>query len=330
MIYTVRQICMALAVMLGTLIGHLHGDEGYLSSCAINENSCFSAPVSCDPQLSCCDSTCCRTGFLSLDFLYLKPYQGGLAVCGPSKSLDIINPNGTINSFFRGKRNDPHFKWSPGFRVGAGYQFTNNWGVAAYWMYFYSKADRHDGHNNHFRWKLNFDVVDVVIENEFYFGSCFTVRPFVGVRGARIEQKARGFNINTSTLVTTNAEHKKARFTGIGGIAGLELNWNIGCGWGIYANSAISSLWGKHRVRFEGFSAFPAGDNISRLRDHLDACELVFDSAIGLSWTKCFRKNNQFWIRIGLEQHRYFDHNRIGNYGDLCLGGGFLSAGLEF
>lgn len=322
MVYTLRQICVALAVMLG-IVGHIHGDEDNLSSFASNENCCFSAPV-------CCDSTCCSRGFLSVDFLYLRPYEGGLAVCGPSKSLDIINPNGTIDSFFSDKRNDPHFKWSPGFRVGAGYQFTNNWGVAAYWMYFYSKADRHDGHENHFRWRLNFDVVDVVLENEFYFASCFTVRPFAGVRGAYIEQKARSFRLNRSTIRATDGEHKKARFTGVGPIAGLELNWNMGCGWGIYANSAISSLWGNHRVRFENSSGFRAGGNFSKLREHLDACELVFDSGIGLSWTKCICNNNQFVLRIGLEQHRYFNHNRIGDYGDLCLGGGFLSAGLEF
>lgn len=330
MLDTFRKICMTMAALVLTAAGYVHGDD---FSSYEGDDSCCPTPV-CAPQCGWCPK-----GFVSADFLYWRAYENGLDVCGPSESVDIVNrANGTVESFFKGKTHDPHFKWAPGFRIGAGYDFTFNccdWEVAAFWTHFHSKAERHHGDEQKFHWKLDFDVIDVVLGREFDFGSyipclsCWTFTPYVGLRGARIDQKTRGFLENVQVF-TVDTEHNKQKFTGVGTLVGLETNWNLGCGFGIYADTAISCLWGKFRVTFEDTHSFPFGAEFTKLRRHLQACQLVFDSGVGISWRKCFWNNKQFLVKIGFEQHRYFDYNRIGSYGDLCLTGGVVSAGVEF
>ena len=313
-----------MTILLIAAGSHVHGFDDYTSSFDTNDDNC------CPSSDCCAQPSCCSQGFVSADFLYWTAYQGGLEVCGPSETIDIINPGGGVTSFFNGKTKDPHFDWSPGFRIAAGYPIKSScWDVAVYWTHFCTKVHRNFGDDHRFRWRLNFDVVDVVIGREFNLGSCFTVRPFSGVRGAFIDQKAKGFELD-ALLFTTAGEKRRSRFAAVGLLAGLETVWNIGCGWGVYANAAISGLWGRYRVKCEEFSTFPFGAEFCNFREHLEACQLVIDSGFGISWTKCFCNNKQFVLKIGFEQHRYFDHNRIGDYGDLCLGGGLVSAGFKF
>lgn len=321
MVHTFKKLYATVTILLASMTAHAQGIEDYSLS-QNNEDCC--APVCCDT------SACCGQGFVSVDFLYWLAYEDGLDVCGSSESIDIVNPGGGVVSIFRGKTHDPDFEWAPGFRVGAGYQFASRcWDIGACWTHFDTRAKRHNGDEQKFHWRLNFDVVDAVIGTYYDLGSCFTVRAFAGLRGAYIDQKVKNTSANF-TVETLNHTHNKETFKGIGPVSGFEINWDLGCGWGIYANSAISGLWGRFKVDFDEVDAFPFGVNINKLRRHLDACQLVLDGGAGISWRKCFWENKEFVVKIGWEQHRYFNHNRFGEYGDLCLGGGVVSAGVAF
>src|SRR5215203_2845763 len=70
---------------------------------------------------TCCPQPCWGQGFIEGEFLYWRAYQGGLSNC-VSQEETHLNTDGDLISRFKGKKQDPHFKWSPGFRVGAGYQ----------------------------------------------------------------------------------------------------------------------------------------------------------------------------------------------------------------
>lgn len=321
---TLKKICVTLTTLMSCIACHVQGFDGQSDlSDEISESCCSPAPL-CAPQSDCC----CGNFFLEGDFLYLRAFQGGLDICGPSEAIDVINP-GSVTSFFNGKTHSPHFKWDPGFRLGLGYLFPNDWIMAVYWTDFHSKATLNHGDNHLFRWKLNFDVVDFIIGREFCIQSCLTITPFFGVRGARIDQTASSFELDT-LLSTFDAEHNTSKFRGVGPLAGLQANWNLGCGWGVYADFALGGLWGKYKIHLNEASTFPFGGEFSHLHKNLDACQLVLDAGIGVSWRQCFWENNQFVVKIGLEQHRYFDQNRIGTYGDLCLSGGVISAAIEF
>lgn len=323
MAYKLSKICVTMTALLTSAVCHAQGYDGYYPSYGNSADCCYQAPE-CAPT---CAPACCAEYFIRADLLYLRAYEGGLEVCGPSESSDVINTDGSVTSAFRGKVDDLNFKWDPGYRIGAGYR-TNSWDVELYWTHLYSKADRH-GHEHSARWNLNFDVVDFLIGSDFYSSDCFTVRPYIGVRGARIRQRLHSFASETDRG-TTDIARNRERFNGVGAITGFDAIWKLNCGLSLYADAAISCLYGRYRVRLDEAHTFPNAEDFCESRKHLQAVALVLDSAAGIRWEKCFCDNKRFMLSLGVEQHRYFDHNRMGCYGDLCLTGVVLSGGFGF
>ena len=49
-----------------------------------------------------------------------------------------------------------------------------------------------------------------------------------------------------------------------------------------------------------------------------------------LRWKTCFCKNSFLILQLGLEHHRYFNHNQFCGYGDLSLDGVSFSAAILY
>lgn len=333
-----KNFSVAIAALVLILMGQAHAD-GNLSEYTNCEDSCYCAPA------------CCGKGFISADLLYWRAFQGGLDDCFPTEDIDEISSYGNIISKFSGRGKDPHYQWDPGFRIGTGYEFTGGWDIAVFWTHFHSKSD--ENHFNHHRrqWKLDFDVVDLVIGRGFDLGSCFTLRPFGGLRGARIRQKLstnlRGrensYFDSSSTIIEndsfsgyslfshfpTSSADAKNRLLGIGPLIGVEADLNLGCGFSFYANASFAVLYGNFHVRFKDFEEFGDVATYCNVKHNSHACQSVVDAGLGIRWETCYCKSI-VWLQLGLEHHRYFNQNRFGHYGDLCLDGGNFSAGFAF
>lgn len=302
-----------------------------------------------------CTPTCHGQGFLSADLLYWRAFEDGLNDCFPIEDFDDVSSSGNIISKFKGKAKDPRFKWEAGFRLGTGYEFASGWDIAAYWTYFHSHSHQHDrneyplenSYETH--WKLNFEVVDLLLGYSFDVGSCFTWRPFGGLRGARIKQKLRTNFVNEtkfysnssspnfldaiSSSYSTNyypsGSNNKEKFLGIGPLIGIEADWKLGCGFSLYANASLATLYGHFHVHLNESNEFSNGADFYHVRRSLHACQAVIDAGLGIRW-QTHVCNNLVWLQLGLEHHRYFNQNRFGDYGDLCLDGANFSAGMAF
>lgn len=336
-----RKIHIALTLSLITSIGYTHGEQRNALLCNQNEN-CYS----CEP--TCCEPTC-GTGFISAGLLYWSASQGGLDYCYPVENNDYLCSYDEIVSKFKGKSEDPHFKWDAGFRLGTGYEFASGWDVGVFWTHFHTHTTKNNGRHLQVGWKLEFDVVDVLVGNSFNAGSCFTVRPFGGLRGAKIKEHVHknlkcfdescsnsysidgySFSGNSNNGSTIGSAHGKNKLLGLGPLLGVEADWNLGCGFSLYANTSFAILYGNFHVSFDETEDFLDARNVRSTKSRLHACQAVFDIGCGIRWqTRCFC-NNLAWIQLGLEHHRYFNQNRLGNYGDLCLDGLNLSAGIAF
>ncbi|MBA3815310.1 MAG: hypothetical protein H0X29_02090 [Parachlamydiaceae bacterium] len=347
---TFRKIQIAMTLLLATSSSYAYEDYGNIPS-SVN----FGDAQCCES--TCCESTCCGKGFISADFLYWRTFEDGLDDCFPLEDLDQFTSSGRVETRFIGKGRDPHFNWNPGFRIGAGYQFGSGIDVAIFFTDFHSRSNRnrkeHTNGNNHNKrhWKLDLDVIDVTIGREFNLGTCFTWRPFGGLRGVRIEQKLRtnfsnfenfSDGPNSSAIFSDSISSKgssgdlssshtpgKQRFLGIGPLVGLGGDWNIGKGFSIYANASYAFLYGRFHVDLQDSDIFLYGTEFCSVKKNLDTCQSVFDAQIGIQWQTCYC-SNIIWVKLGLEHHQYFNQNRIGSYGDLCLDGPSLSIGIEF
>jgi len=330
MTYFFRKMHLAITFLCTATISYAYADTNNFSSCDEN-NEC----IACQPS-------CCGTLFGGVGIVYWRAFESGLDNCVPTDVTDIVLSDGTVISRFKGKSRDPHFEWNPGFRVGIGYEFAcRNWDIGALWTSFHSKA--HDSNNcgDRIRWNLNFDVVDVIAGYNANLGSCFLLRPFVGLRGATIDQKlhigefsslssSSIYSSSFSTYSSLIGNISKERFSGIGPLIGLEAEWNVFCDFSLYIAASVSWLYGNFNVELSQYDEFSYAIDSCRVTKHLNANVTAGDAEIGIRWQKCFCENMNVILQFGLEHHSYFDFNRIGNYGDLSFDGVNFCAIVEY
>lgn len=344
MTYSMRQIKIALATLVITSIGSIQ--------CCNSSTSSTICVESCDPD-PCCS---CKNGhfFVDANLLYLRAIEGGLSSWCDSTDINNANENDIVISRLKGKAHDPKFKWNLGFRLGGGYKFADsNCGIGVYWTHYNSHTHGDKSHRNEHKWKINFDVVDILYGCKFDLSNCFVLTPFGGLRYAKIDQKLRTNFINTITdiegstpsssfsnisslkgsvneVLTKSKGNIKEEFSGIGPLIGVEGSWDIKCGFSLYGNISVSLLYGIFHVRSKQADVFETGKNINHLRKHIEACQAVVDAGFGIRWKTCFCNDRFLILQLGLEQHQYFNHNRFCNYGDLSLNGVALSISHEY
>lgn len=276
-------------------------------------------------ESSDCCNTCqpsCGQWYLGAELIYWRAFESGLDFCVPGEESDVISGDGFVTSRFSGRGHDPHFRWDPGFRIGVGYGHECSWDVEAYWTRFHSHANRDD-----LRWNINFDVVDLTTG----YKNCFcalTLRPFIGLRGARINQQLRSEGFNSVDQIA-NGLNNRQKFWGVGPILGLDGDWHLGCGFSLYAKASFSWLYGENNIKLREYESTVDTESFCNLSKHLHSSLAAADVGFGVRWLHCMC-DRPLLLQLGLEHHRYFDYNRFGCYGDLSFDGINLSATIGF
>ena len=140
------------------------------------------------------------------------------------------------------------FDWSPGFRVGFGFQpAEESWDVKLYWTYFHTSQDATvgglstvfteffsgfvGGDVNPFNsalidWRLTYNTIDLEAGRKFAIGESVWIRPSLGIKTAIIQQNIQ---LDTSdALYSTSTEESITHdFWGIGPSFGVSGAWNL-------------------------------------------------------------------------------------------------------
>jgi len=219
------------------------------------------------------------------------------------------------------------FDWNWGFRVGAGVDLAckTGWTSEIDWTRYHNHTTTTDGPNSA-KWTLHFDTIDGIFGRNFWVGHCFNLKPFAGLRFARITQKVNTdleTAVGTAVVATTN--HDSQKFWGLGPQLGLEADWYLAKGFSLYGNLDAAILYGHTKTRFEDVSASTTAADSCDARGSSSAYPLVFDVGFGLRW-----EFKYLLVHAGLEHHHYENYNRIGGYGDLNLYGLNFGAALRF
>lgn len=274
------------------------------------------------------EQSCIAGAYLNAAFLYWRASEEGIGSCGPLRSEEV---NGAVISLLKTKGNDPNFSWAGGYRIAAGFEFTDTWAAAGYWTHYRNHDNRHHIQCSHLRWKLDYDTLDLVLGYNWTPNTCFNVKAFFGLRGAEIDQKIL-ICADHGTLVPVSRTKRisKQDFEGLGPVLGFKANWGMTCAFSFYASAACSVLYGNYHVKLTNLKQLKDGVSVSCGKRRLHACTTVADLAFGIQYEKCCFDKSRFIMALGVEHHQYFNFNRMNNYGDLCLDGGTLSAGLIF
>lgn len=353
MAYSLRKMWAAMAVSLvaaTSFVGADYYDNQYDTS-----GCCPCGPVR--PVVDACGNW-----FISADALFWKPCEDGLTYGSRTR---VVATDGLVASETRVRNVEP--QWDVGFRIGLGYDLAcDGWDVVLYWTRF--ETTKHKRHRQDLtvigdtfvnawgvpsvgealivpRWKLDLNIFDAELGREFCVSPCVTLRPFVGVRAAWINQRYRIATFTTEdTDVALQAVSLKSNYDGVGLRGGFDTEWKLGdCGFSIYGQAAASVLIGQQRSQFEEF--IPGTTSIAeRQRDRYCACRAITDGALGLRWREFFSCNTiALTIQLGYEHHMFFNQNRFENSiidsddrnpqiarGDLCTQGITLSAKVDF
>ncbi|CDR34247.1 Lpg1974 family pore-forming outer membrane protein [Criblamydia sequanensis] len=320
---SLKKINFLLALVVTNSVGCAFGDYYNYSDCQDN-NNCYS----CEP----CQPACCGRGYIGIELLYWRAFNSGFDVCIPGDVSTVVTPQGTVITDTSGRWIEPDYKWKPGFRIGAFYEFGDcPVFVGSLWSHLRSHSDGSRNENS-IRWDVDYDVLDLIVGYDYDLNSCVGLRPYAGLRYARIDQKIQldGFSLETALvedffLIDVN---NRQDFTGIGPLIGIEGDVGIGCGFSVYANLSVACLYGNFKVHFHEFEQTIDTISFCNARRNQDASIAVADAGVGIRWETCYC-NTQLILQLGLEHHRYYDYNRL-CHGDLSFDGVNFSIGIEY
>jgi hypothetical protein len=330
-------------------------EESFILETGDNPSSqdCTSDSTCSNPSICSGNLTGCNF-FVRADLLFWNACEDGLSgCCGPTEIEDFETEEKTVISTSTGKNADPHFSWRTGYRVGFGLEgFCSFWDFEALWTDFYTKGHKDQNVKDDFPFfsdsnsnidpepfneatglksiRIHFNTIDVKIGRNFQVCNDFNIEPFLGVRGARIKQRLHSHFITVlnsfgQKSVMFTRKHQKQKFDGVGPFLGIEADWYLGCGFSLYGSVDAGVLYGRFKITTNEIDALNRDRSICHRKRHQHACEAIADAALGLQWEHCFCNRLHLTLQIGAEHHRYFDQNKLCDYGDLCFDGGIFS-----
>lgn len=316
-----------------------------------------------------CNPSACwyENFFIHADALYVTTAEDGLdfgeSRNGPCRALNV-DTTSKIETLIPGF--DRHFAW----RAGIGYEdpcgclgFNFNWthllnkaqrkyksNTIPFWI-FWSLDDSNEAmlaNKSKAHLNLNLNLYDLECGKYFAFSDWMQWRPHIGLRYASIDQHYKihsqapaneGDGVDTDRLFMTND------YKGVGLRGGLDVKWDIGCGFNLFGSLAGSILWGTFDLKsYHNFQSTSTAETnfILKMTDHLHSAKANTDLALGLSW--CYPLLCAQWMEFSLayEYHLFFNQNQfrnqllptvndsIKNPGNLSFHGLSLSATYHF
>jgi hypothetical protein len=283
------------------------------------------------------------------DFLYWQAQED---------NLDYAALEHVSGTSIKQKVEDLDQHWKPGFRLGTGYHFGfhDQWDLTAYWTYFRGTASDSSSFpgttnvnttGNGFliptwgagilgstlskasaHWSVNLNLLDLELGRNFFASKAIAIRPYIGIRGASIDQDYTANYTAVFTLEDINGDDfdvsKPTRmrahndYIGMGPRLGADFIWHIGRHWGLLAKFSGSLLFGHFDVdqNFYGFSIDNTNDpfilNAAKFKwdDDFNRVRANLEESLGVQCEWLFRKWN-FTVAVLYEFAQWFEQNQL-------------------
>ena len=298
--------------------------------------------------------------YVTGSFIYFQPTQDNMevgfeATTAGSATLPVAGSVVNMGSSYK-----------PGFKVGLGMNFDyDNWDAFAEYtrlhctesasataptggaLYSYTHPPGDAGSTTSFSslsdsWRLNMDLLDFQMARASYVGTKLTVRSHFGARAAWITQRR---STEGTELTATTTEHEKVTSWGLGLRAGMQSDWNLGCGFRFFGNGAADLLFTQYQ--WSATSYDPVNSEIADLsasQSDLNTVRPHADLEFGFGWGSYFDNNNWhvdfaagYGFQVFWDQNmfrRFYSTVRPGlsytDQGNLYLQGLTITARLDF
>lgn len=295
--------------------------------------------------------------FWTADFIYWTPRVDGLAA-----SLGTASGGGGEGSVY-----NPHWKWSPGFKVGLGSNLARDgWDTSVDFTWIESQAKRSarvDGllpmwnianqytaptpgliYASALSWNWWMNTFDMELGRNFFVSPYLKLRPFMGLKTAFGIQK---YAVQYTRTVSADVEVKDTmtnnfHYFGVGPRAGANAAWQFSEEWSLYSDASASLLWSDFRgTRKDTSQQIPFSENSSvtslKTKNQFNTCKPVFEISLGLRWEIWFSDDDyHFLMQGGWEEQIWPSYNQVlrtteqGAHGDLITQGMTLHFRFDF
>lgn len=307
----------------------------------------------------------CWGFYVAVDPFIWQAHENGMPI-----AIQTTNNPNFFNSSGENRVKNLDFHWNFGFRLAAGLNLDyDGWDTALTWTRWHTTAKRNfsAGQNENLfpdqgspirtfgmtagsargHWKLHLNQLDWELGREFYVSKHLTLRPFAGLRSAWINQKfTTTYNelaFNPLTPDTSRFNKAKSNYWGLGILGGIDTLWDLGCGWGIFADYSASLLYGYFKIDADEYSS-PRTGIVQRTDNFYHLGRAITDMQLGVryDWVSC-DECYHLGFEAGWEHHMFWGQNQfiyfvdsgmsgafVSNQGDLTTQGYFLRVRFDF
>ena len=251
------------------------------------------------------------------------------------------------DNFFKVKQKEVDFKYSPGFKLGMGYNFKRDgWDALLRWTSLHSTKNRKSvssspiitaqnselvyfplpailnnivaGGQVHADWNLHFNTLDFELGRDFFISRNITLRPFLGLKADWIEWKftnkyANFFNQSFTPIASFNTRLKEDN-QGVGPRMGINSRWILSsCNFAIFGNLAGSLLYTDLKGK-KTFETNPPRPSEFKTLGHRHELKPVIECLIGLDWNHCIRQHCNLYLSAGYEAQLWCDQTAADLY----------------
>jgi len=258
------------------------------------------------------------------------------------------------------------FGWAWGFKVGAGYNFMNHdeWDTQLYYTWFRTDKEDHvsvsvidrsiavgtggifplftvppspDLLSGEINWRIHLNEIDWELGRGYYVSKHLSLRPFIGVKGAWINQHMHG---HFRAEDFDQFYRLKNDFWGVGPKGGVNTKWNLGNVnthfFSMVGDFAGALMWGHFNDSAMSIDPDHGKQEWTNLSTNQGASML--QAFLGFGWDTNFHRDMcHFSMKLGyevqywLEQNQFFEVFLLDHLeGDLVFQGGTLEARFDF
>jgi hypothetical protein len=232
-----------------------------------------------------------------------------------------------------------NFEFNSGFRVGLGVHLPHD-----FWDIYINYTNFHPEHSHSVQgsfyplflfegaiapdlqgpfvtearahWEIDFQNIDVEIGRAYYIAKTLTFRPFIGLKGAWIDQHAKihyegGFIPSEQTFRT----HFKNDFKGAGPLIGIESNWQLGAGFSLFGDLAAALIVGQFENRQEQHQINDS--EVVNFKSTFNLVSPFLQMVAGVAWDRNFNRDRcHFGLSAGFETQYWWSQNQIEQFTD--------------
>jgi hypothetical protein len=282
--------------------------------------------------------------FSNISFLYWEASNHGWTVAVEDRNPSVT-PSGQL--FTNLKPIEVDFDWSPGIRVGFGYNSCyDHWDVQGIYTWIRFGAGKNltsrdfsatstvvgfqpnagyviGAEMGPFRtlsahWSLNHNVGDLQIARDFYITKALALQPILGLRFASLDQSMNAHFGQAATLPQTySAYHISHDYWGIGPRVGVNGKWTFPHNVGFTGLITGSLLYGKLKIE-EHYYSTATGAPLQETgfeSSNENAMAPNVQVALGLDWGICFNKDRNYWgLNLAWEFNYWWNHAHFDVY----------------